>query len=104
MKSSIRTNRDETGDGRACYEMCRAGVEFLFTEKGENLTKEKVKGVGRKSVIEELTLQKSMDFTPLDPRAGPTGGEGDACPAPTSSLTIWSRRGAFRAIVVKNVD
>lgn len=25
-----------------------------------------------------LTLQKSIDFTPLEPRAGPTGGEGEA--------------------------
>jgi hypothetical protein len=34
------------------------------------------------------TLQKSIDFTPLLPNAGPTGGLGDACPAPTISLTI----------------
>jgi hypothetical protein len=45
------------------------------------------------------TLQKSMLFTPLDPSAGPTGGEGEACPAPTISLTIWSFAIAFRAIV-----
>jgi hypothetical protein len=49
-----------------------------------------------------FTLQKSMLFTPLLPRAGPTGGEGDAWPAPTISLTIWSFAIAFRAIV--NVD
>ena len=35
-----------------------------------------------------LTLQKSIDFTPLLPRAGPTGGAGDAWPAPTMSLTM----------------
>jgi hypothetical protein len=46
------------------------------------------------------TLQKSMDFTPLEPRAGPTGGEGEACPAPTMSLTIWSVWIALRAMVV----
>jgi hypothetical protein len=45
------------------------------------------------------TLQKSMLFTPLLPSAGPTGGEGDACPAPTMSLTIWSFAIAFRAMV-----
>jgi len=33
------------------------------------------------------TLQKSIDLTPLEPKAGPTGGEGEACPAPTMSLT-----------------
>lgn len=44
------------------------------------------------------TLQKSIDFTPLLPRAGPTGGEGEACPAPTMSLTMTSRAIAFLAI------
>jgi len=46
------------------------------------------------------TLQKSMDFTPLDPRAGPTGGEGLACPAPTMSFTIWFFAIAFLAIII----
>ena len=36
------------------------------------------------------TLQKSMLFTPLLPSAGPTGGLGLACPAPTISFTTWS--------------
>jgi hypothetical protein len=45
------------------------------------------------------TLQKSMLFTPLLPSAGPTGGEGDACPAPTISLTIWSLARAFFAML-----
>ena len=46
-----------------------------------------------------LTLQKSMLFTPLEPSAGPTGGDGEAWPAPTMSLTIWSFWIAFRAMV-----
>lgn len=46
-----------------------------------------------------LTLQKSMDLTPLEPRAGPTGGEGDAWPAPTMSFTIWSFWMALRAMM-----
>lgn len=46
-----------------------------------------------------VTLQKSMLFTPLLPSAGPTGGDGDAWPAPTISLTIWSFDIAFFAIV-----
>ena len=46
----------------------------------------------------KITLQKSIDLTPLLPRAGPTGGLGDARPAPTMSLTIWSLAIAFRAI------
>jgi hypothetical protein len=41
-----------------------------------------------------------MLFTPLLPSAGPTGGEGDAWPAPTISLTIWSFAIAFRAIAI----
>ena len=40
-----------------------------------------------------------MLFTPLLPNAGPTGGEGEAWPAPTISLTIWSFCIAFFAIV-----
>jgi hypothetical protein len=36
------------------------------------------------------TLQKSIDFTPFEPSAGPTGGEGEACPAPTISFTMTS--------------
>lgn len=49
--------------------------------------------------LEQLTLQKSILLTPLEPRAGPTGGEGLACPAPTISLTIWSFASAFFAIM-----
>ena len=40
-----------------------------------------------------LTLQKSIDLTPLLPSAGPTGGLGLACPAPMMSLTSWSAMG-----------
>ena len=50
------------------------------------------------------TLQKSMDFTPLLPSAGPTGGEGEAWPAPTMSLTIWSRGGTRRAIEWREIS
>lgn len=46
------------------------------------------------------TLQKSIDFTPLLPSAGPTGGEGDAWPAPTISLTMSSLASGFRAMMV----
>lgn len=45
---------------------------------------------------EGRTLQKSMDLTPLLPSAGPTGGDGEACPAPTMSLTIWSPTATLR--------
>ena len=47
-------------------------------------------GGGRKAgrLEGQCTLQKSIDFTPLLPSAGPTGGLGVACPAPTISLTI----------------
>ena len=41
-----------------------------------------------------------MLFTPLEPRAGPTGGLGEASPAPTISLTIWSPAATFLAMVV----
>lgn len=45
-------------------------------------------------------MQKSIDLTPLLPNAGPTGGEGLACPAPTRSLTIWFFCGIARDMVV----
>ena len=48
------------------------------------------------------SLQKSMDLTPLLPRAGPTGGEGEAWPAPTMSLTITSLGGVLRAMSGKD--
>lgn len=47
-------------------------------------------------------MQKSIDFTPLLPSAGPTGGLGLACPAPTISFTIWSV--ATRAFDMLRVD
>jgi len=39
-----------------------------------------------------------MLFTPLLPSAGPTGGDGDAWPAPTINLTKMSFANAFLAI------
>lgn len=44
------------------------------------------------------TLQKSILFTPRDPNAGPTGGDGDAWPAPTINLTIWFEVRFLRAM------
>lgn len=53
----------------------------------------------REMSVTRRTLQKSIDFTPLLPSAGPTGGEGEAWPAPTMSLTICSLAGGLRAMV-----
>lgn len=51
------------------------------------------------------TLQKSIDFTPLLPSAGPTGGLGLACPAPTINFTIWSVAArAFDMLTELDVD
>jgi len=47
------------------------------------------------------TLQKSIDLTPLLPRAGPTGGLGLACPAPTISFTITSVAALARDMLVE---
>ena len=44
-----------------------------------------------------------MLFTPLLPNAGPTGGLGLACPAPTISFTIWSVWIALRAMLWNGV-
>lgn len=57
------------------------------------------RGEGGSRVGGNDTLQKSIDLTPLEPRAGPTGGLGLACPAPTISLTICSlARGGLGAM------
>ncbi len=48
-------------------------------------------------------MQKSIDLIPLLPRAGPTGGLGEALPAPTISLTIWSTAPAVRFAMVTSV-
>lgn len=48
---------------------------------------------------EICTLQKSIALTPLLPKAGPTGGEGVAPPAPTMSLTTWSVAATFLDIL-----
>jgi hypothetical protein len=71
-----------------------SGVELLYNFSAVRPQKNNPGKVGSPH-----TLQKSMLFTPLLPSAGPTGGEGDACPAPTISLTIWSFAIAFRAIM-----
>jgi len=41
------------------------------------------------AVLALNSLQKSMLLTPLLPSAGPTGGLGLACPAPTINFTNW---------------
>lgn len=76
-----------------------AGVEFLGEELDELEVGEREEMYSELEVVEveeekveegENTLQKSIDFTPLLPSAGPTGGLGLAWPAPTISLTTWS--------------
>jgi hypothetical protein len=89
-EGAVRTDRDAGGDGGAGYEVCCSGVEFLFILWINRCLRWEDRDV--------CTLQKSMDFTPLLPRAGPTGGEGEACPAPTMSLTMTSLAIAFLAI------
>lgn len=47
------------------------------------------------------SLQKSIDFTPFAPSAGPTGGEGEALPAGTMSRIIeLAAAAAFLDMVV----
>lgn len=72
--------------------VCCSGVEFLWGYVRWLFSKwsfERERG-GEREEGGLLTLQKSILLTPLEPSAGPTGGEGDAWPAPTMSLTIWS--------------
>lgn len=92
VEAAVGADGDARGDGRAGCVVRGAGVEFL--RRG---------GISERFEVQcaaEYTLQKSILFTPLDPSAGPTGGLGLACPAPTISLTIWSLASAFFAMVV----
>lgn len=87
MEAAVWANGNARGDGRPGHEVCSARVEFLC---GELVYCEEV-GWGQEGMGKgKHTLQKSMLLTPLLPSAGPTGGEGDAAPAPTISFTIWS--------------
>lgn len=94
VEAAIGTDGDTRRDGCAGDVVCCAGVEFLESNYVRDLFS--CDGLSKTGVC---TLQKSIDFTPLLPSAGPTGGEGDAWPAPTMSLTIWSFASAFFAMV-----
>lgn len=89
VERAIRTDCDARRNGRSGVVVCCTGVELLCR-------RQKLRSP---SCVGNATLQKSMLFTPLLPSAGPTGGEGDACPAPTMSLTIWSLARAFFAML-----
>lgn len=78
-KRAIGADGDARGDGDTDVDVGSTGVEFLYSEMSVQ-----TQGYLEKS---ELTLQKSILLTPLLPSAGPTGGLGLACPAPTMSLT-----------------
>lgn len=100
VEGTVRADGDAGGDGGAGGVVGGAGVEFLECRLGLEflVARMDLRGIG-KGKLSRLTLQKSMLLTPLEPSAGPTGGEGDAWPAPTINLTIWSFAIAFRAIV-----
>ena len=92
MEATVGTDGNARRNGCTGDVVCCAGIELL-----EELLSSAIamyKNCGR------CTLQKSMDLTPLLPNAGPTGGEGEAWPAPTMSLTIWSFAIAFLAIMI----
>lgn len=86
----------------SCFFVCTSpgGERGEFSAEGQG-SKEGGGGGGKGGTG---TLQKSIDLTPLDPRAGPTGGLGLACPAPTISLTICSlARGGLGAMAQKSL-
>lgn len=82
-------------DSYACWnwgaglDVCGSSVEFL-----EGFVSNELEGGFEaymgfiEALLKVCTLQKSIDFTPLLPSAGPTGGLGLAWPAPTISFTI----------------
>lgn len=82
MKGAIWSYCYARGNWGAYDHVGCAGVEFLFIVV-LNTGLDGGEGMGGGS-----TLQKSIDLTPLLPNAGPTGGLGLACPAPTISFTI----------------
>lgn len=79
-KGAIGADGDARGDRDTDVDVSSAGIEFLY----DKMSVKTPRYLEEKS---ELTLQKSILLTPLLPSAGPTGGLGLACPAPTMSLT-----------------
>lgn len=86
----------------ACFNNQPVGGVFTTKEKDLSGFTVITTGVGvelsRCAVLALNSLQKSMDFTPRAPSAGPTGGEGVALPAGTVNL----RRERKRASVTKS--
>ena len=92
VERAVGAHGDARGDRRADGDVRGAGVELL--ERAH------VNETGRGRAGPRRTLQKSIDLTPLEPSAGPTGGDGLAWPAPTISLTIWFVAMAFLDIAM----
>ena len=92
MEAAVGSDGDARRNGCTGDVVCCAGIELLEESRCQRLPNMRISG--------QYTLQKSMDLTPLLPNAGPTGGEGEAWPAPTMSLTIWSFAIAFLAIMI----
>lgn len=80
VERAIGTDCDARGYRCAGVVVCCARIELL------QVCEQRASQMWRVQCVR--TLQKSMLFTPLLPSAGPTGGDGDAWPAPTISLTI----------------
>lgn len=91
VEGSVRADGDARRDGDAGVDVGCAGIEFLASSQ---YPRARQGGPSPK-----LTLQKSMLLTPLLPSAGPTGGLGEAWPAPTMSLTNCSFCKAFLAMM-----
>ena len=73
-----------------------------FTTKSKDLSEYTVMTTGRTfpacACVAALNfLQKSMMFSPLEPRAGPTGGAGFAAPA-----LIWSLMNPVTSFAIEN--
>lgn len=86
---AVGADGDAAGHGGSDDVVGGPGVEFLQERTVSAAEIGSRRRIGR-SQRDVVTLQKSIDLTPLLPRAGPTGGLGEAWPAPTMSLTIWS--------------
>lgn len=93
VKGSVGTDNDADGHRCAYSDVRCPGVELLLglsTYCGMlepcPIDRIEQEAYGLRGLFGR-TLQKSIDLTPLLPKAGPTGGLGLACPAPTMSLT-----------------
>lgn len=94
---SVRADGDGSWDGDEGFHVCRScvaislDIEYTRSRLALVITT-RIERVSRKGLCTDNSLQKSIAFTPLAPKAGPTGGDGVAFPAGTKIFYSIQKR------------